>query len=368
MHVSSLNSISPAQARRRVWRWLGWGGVMALLGVIGVGVLTMLRPPGRLSARDVVTVQVRSRTGQVGTAILVRHADRWVGSAADFPPGSVTHVHPPADTGFFLVRADPGGFFRAYADRSPHRGEPLDYRDPLPGSLSHADGPQPGFYDPDVGANHTLDGEAFSGPSPRPLDPFPLVVDGDRLEIALRAECPSDLPVRPAWCGAAGEGPRGLPAGAVVVLPLHGQIRVLSERGLRAGVDPTRPLTEQELRAWGFTVAHTVSELEQLGAIERRVVWLQHDTLGDVSAAWAQARNEEGTAFGVLDGTMADLADRIGLGENAAGWIQPGTGRPVFALVRARCRDAPGRGQTSDWLSVSWLLTATTSALRQSCP
>jgi len=103
MHVSSLNSISPAQARRRVWRWLGWGGVMALLVVIGVGVLTMLRPPGRLSARDVVTVQVRSRTGQVGTAILVRHADRWVGSAADFPPGSVTHVHPPADTGFFLV-------------------------------------------------------------------------------------------------------------------------------------------------------------------------------------------------------------------------------------------------------------------------
>src|SRR5437660_620253 len=83
---------------------------------------------------------------------LVRQIHRWVGSVADFPPGSVAHhLQPKTGPGLFLVRAT-NGTFRAYADRSPHRGQPLEYRDPLPGTVNDACGLQPGFYDPVAGA------------------------------------------------------------------------------------------------------------------------------------------------------------------------------------------------------------------------
>ena len=304
-------------------------------------------------------------------ATLIRQDDRGVGSAADFPPGSVAHAQPPGGPGFFLVRAASGTLFRAYADRSPHRGQPLEYRDPLPGTANHADGPQPGFYDPAAGANHTLDGESFSGPAPQPLDPFPVVTDGDRLEIGTHAVCPSDLAQLPAWCGAPDEGPRALPAGQAVILLLpHRWVDILSEPGLRAGVEPVRRLTEQELRAWGFEVAHTPSDLERLSAAGARVLWIHRAALGQVDPAWARARYAEGRAVGVLDGTVADLVDRLGLGENGVGWIQPGGTRPVFALAfmwSSSCPASSGRGQRSDWLSLSWLLAATRAALADPC-
>jgi hypothetical protein len=263
-----------------------------------------------------------------------------------------------------LVRAA-GETFRAYADRSPHSGQSLEYRDPLVSTLNDADGPQPGFYDPDVGANYTLDGEAFLDPASRPLDPFPLIVETDHVEIGLHAVCPSDLLQPPAWCGASSDGPRALPAGqAVVLLPPVGWVMVTSELGLRAGADPVRRLTEQELRAWGFEVVYTAPDLERLAAVGARVLWVHHDALSAVDPAWARERYADCRAIGVLDGTVADLADRFGLGENGAGWIQPGGTRPVFALLRANpCPNSTGRAQTSDWLSLSWLLSASCGSL-----
>jgi hypothetical protein len=132
------------------------------------GVVLVLVPEQRV-ASETVDAPVHVHGESDGRALLVRQGDRWVGRVADFPASSVAHFQPRGSPGFFLVR-DASGSFHALTDRSPHRGQPLDFRDPLPGTLNHADGLQPGFYDAEAGANHTLDGEPFEGPAPRPLE------------------------------------------------------------------------------------------------------------------------------------------------------------------------------------------------------
>ena len=65
---------------------------------------------------------------------------------------------------------------------------------------------------------------------------------------------------------------------------------------------------------------------------------------------------------------VAHLVDRFGLGPDRAGWIQPAGTRPVFALAGSFSWPAlSGRGQRSDWLSLSWLLAATQAALADPC-
>jgi hypothetical protein len=220
------------------------------------------------------------------------------------------------------------------------------------------------LYDPAAGSVFTLDGEPLQGPAPRPLDPFPLVVAGDRIEVGTRAVCPSELVQRPAWCGGPLDGPRALPAGqAAVLVPPGGWVRVLSEPGLRAGAEPARRVMENELRAWGFEVVHTRTDLERLSAAGARVLWIHRDALDWVDREWARAQYANCHAIGVLDGTVADLVGRFGLGENSGGWTQPGGTRPAFAQVRVSCPTSMSHGQTSDWLTLGWLLGSTRSAL-----
>lgn len=328
------------------WRWLGWGSVLGCLVLGLVGVVAFLAPPAARGGGDAtVTAHVRLRDGSLTTAVLAREPDGWVGRAADFPIGAVAHVQPRgASPGFFLVRAD-SGMFRGYADRSPHRGEPLQLRQPL--APGHVEGVQLGLYDPSAGAQYTLDGEPFLGPGPRPLDPFPLRLDGERLVIRTHALCPDSS--AQAWCGAGEDGPRVLDRGRAVVLLVRASIAVFSEPGLRAGDTPTRRLTAQELRAYGFEVAHSVDELHLAVSAGARVVWIDAAALARVPTDWARRWYDLGVAIGVLDGTLADLAERFGIGANNASWIQPGTGRPVFALARSG-------GQASDWLNVAALL------------
>jgi hypothetical protein len=79
---------------------------------------------------------------------------------------------------------------------------------------------------------------------------------------------------------------------------------------------------------------------------------------------WARAQYANCHALGVLDGTVADLVRRFGVGENSGGWIQPGSTRPAFALVHVfPCPTSTGGGQTSDWLTLGWLLASTRGAL-----
>lgn len=343
------------------WRWLSRAGVIVRLAGIAGGVVLLLRSAESTVPAEAVEVTVHVRGGLDQQAMLVRQADRWLGQTADFPPDSVAHVQVSDSPGFFLVH-EAGGSFHAISDRSPHRGQPLEFRDPLPGTASHADGPRAGFYDAAFGANHTLDGEPFAGPAPRPLDPFPLAVEGERIEIATRALCPPDLGVPPPWCGA-GAGPRALAAGQVVVfLPPGSQLVVLG--GPAAGTG--RRLGEAELRAWGAEVVLSRPEMERLAA-GARVLWLHRDALPLVDPVWVRRQYDQGRAVGVLDGTMADLQCWFGLGDNRPSWwIQPGSGRPVFAQVHAH--DVHRRQQRSDWLTLSWFLTASRAAMLESSP
>jgi hypothetical protein len=95
-------------------------------------------------------------------------------------------------------------------------------------------------------------------------------------------------------------------------------------------------------------VSRSSSPLGEVDTVVRngaRVVWIDAAMLDRVPAERAQGWYRAG----VLEGTMADVSELLGLGSNAPGWIQPGSGRPVFAR-------AMPNGQSSDWLTVSWRL------------
>jgi hypothetical protein len=93
-------------------------------------------------------------------------------------------------------------------------------------------------------------------------------------------------------------------------------------------------------------------------------MWLHRQALQQIDPGWVSAGFAEGRAVGVLDGTMLDLVDRFGLGNNGPSWIQPGTGRPVFALVQARdCPKGPLRRQSSVWLTLSMLMATSRAAV-----
>lgn len=197
----SKQAVLPS-SRPPALRWLGWMTVLALLAILGAGMLAFLWPPEQRVHEKVVVGAVRVGLGWPHlSAVLARRPDGWAGAVRDFPSGSVTHFRPESSPGFFLVRSA-DETFRAWSDRSPHRGQPLEWRNPLPGTERHCDGPKPGFYDPMYGANHLADGTPFSGPAPRPIDPLPLTIEGDRLVIASHAACPPDLGYPPRWCRA----------------------------------------------------------------------------------------------------------------------------------------------------------------------
>jgi hypothetical protein len=178
----------------------------------------------------------------------------------------------------------------------------------LPGTSNYANGPQPGFYDPAAGANHTLDGEPFQGPAPRPLDPFPLALAWPEVEIATHALCPHDLTEPPSWCGS-GEGPRALRAGQVIVLlPPGARLQVIG--GPASGA--SRSVGDQELRSWGAEVAHSAAEMEQVASAGANVLWLHQDALPLIDQTWVRSQYDQGRAVGVLDGTMSDLSHWFG--------------------------------------------------------
>jgi hypothetical protein len=160
--------------------------------------LMVLWPPD--GARSVVSGQVLAWAGQATSASLVYRDGRWRGSTNDFPPGSTVHFRPQEHPGFYLVRYSEGSF-RALADRSPHRGQRLEWRDMrfrwAPG-LSETTW---GFNDGD--STFFTDGFPASGPTPRPLDLFPVAVEAGQVRVAPYAQCPPRPHARPhlqPWC------------------------------------------------------------------------------------------------------------------------------------------------------------------------
>jgi hypothetical protein len=96
-------------------------------------------------------------------------------------------------------------------------------------------------------------------------------------------------------------------------------------------------------------VVHTMGDLDTAVHGGARVVWIDGRLMDLVPPDWAKAWYRAGVSIGVLDGTIADLADRFGIATNNGNWLQPGSELPVFAL-------AMPDGYSSDWLSVHWLL------------
>jgi hypothetical protein len=68
------------------------------------------------------------RTGaQAAAAVrLVRDREGWVGAAADFTPGSLVHIRPPGQTGFFVGRLGDDSF-HAFGDRNTTNGRALKW-------------------------------------------------------------------------------------------------------------------------------------------------------------------------------------------------------------------------------------------------
>ncbi len=168
-------------------RWIAWALVLGVAMALVVVAIVVLWPPDRM--RSVVSGQAYVwGGGQTLSAMLVYRDGRWVGATDDFPPGSTTHFQPREHPGFYLVRY-PDGTFRAMADRSPHRGQRVEWRDTRPGSRWVPRGPKGGFVDGD--SVFATDGFPEQGPAPRPLDTFPLAIEAGRLYVASYAHCPS---------------------------------------------------------------------------------------------------------------------------------------------------------------------------------
>lgn len=122
-----------------------------------------------------------------------------------------------------------------------------------------------------------------------------------------------------------------------------------------------RPLGVEELRGWGFTVVRTAAEFER-AATGARILWLHPDAIPAVDATWLRARYDAGLEVGLLDGTMAELGDALGLPLNRPGMLQAGNPWPVLAHAERReCPSGSARagsygGGGSEWLYFGWLL------------
>jgi hypothetical protein len=185
--ITMVNRVATQHADAPVLRWLAWALVVALaLGAVAVALVVLASPRGWL---DVVSGRVEGWDGAETRASLTLRDGRWAGAVADFPPRSTTHFAPRGLPGFYLVRY-PDGAFLALADRSPHRGQRVEWQNPRAGSqFSSNPGPKAGFNDGD--SIFFADGFPETGPAPRPLDAFPLTVEAGYVYVAPYAPCPS---------------------------------------------------------------------------------------------------------------------------------------------------------------------------------
>lgn len=143
--------------RRMMFRWLGWGAVLALLGQWSVGFLSFFTP---------------KRLGAFGGTVVA-------GQAADFKVGDVKIVR----EGKFYVTRVPEGFFALYW-KCPHLGCTVPWVDQDPampgppggGDLAYVDHGR--FKCPCHGSIYNRYGQIIQGPAPRPMDRFPVKIDG----------------------------------------------------------------------------------------------------------------------------------------------------------------------------------------------
>jgi cytochrome b6-f complex iron-sulfur subunit len=142
--------------RRMMFRWMGWGAVLVLLGQWSIGFVSFFTP---------------RRLGAFGGEVIA-------GAVSDFKLGDVKVNR----AGKFYVTRVPEGFLALYW-KCPHLGctVPWAYADPaMPGP---PDGGDQAFIDhgrfkcPCHGSIYNRYGQIIQGPAPRPMDLFPLKID-----------------------------------------------------------------------------------------------------------------------------------------------------------------------------------------------
>jgi len=156
--LDELESGQKARVTRRLWfRWVGWGAVLAVLGQWSIGFISFFTP---------------KRLGAFGGTVPA-------GVASDFKIGDVKVIR----EGKFYVTRVPEGFFALYW-KCPHLGctVPWAEGDPAmpgpPGAGDQAFTDKRRFKCPCHGSIYNRYGQIIQGPAPRPMDLFPLKIDG----------------------------------------------------------------------------------------------------------------------------------------------------------------------------------------------
>ena len=144
-------------SRRLAIRWAGWGSILLLLAGWANGFLGFFRP---------------GRVGAFGGIVSA-------GTVDELEVGEVKAV---TDGKFYLVRV-PEGFIALWW-KCPHLGctVPWKENDPvMPGDTGFA---QEGRFNcPCHGSIYNRYGQIIQGPAPRPMDRFPLTVEGGRIRV-----------------------------------------------------------------------------------------------------------------------------------------------------------------------------------------
>jgi cytochrome b6-f complex iron-sulfur subunit len=156
--LEALEGEQRGRVTRRMWfRWVGWGAVLAILGQWSIGFISFFTP---------------KRLGAFGGTVTA-------GTVAEFNVGDVKVVR----EGKFYVTRVPEGFFALYW-KCPHlgctvpwaEGDPAMPGPPGPGDQAFTDHGR--FKCPCHGSIYNRYGQIIQGPAPRPMDRFPVAIDG----------------------------------------------------------------------------------------------------------------------------------------------------------------------------------------------
>jgi cytochrome b6-f complex iron-sulfur subunit len=143
--------------RRMMFRWMGWGAVLVLLAQWSIGFISFFTP---------------KRLGAFGGTVPA-------GTVSDYALGDVKIIR----EGKFYVARVPEGFLALYW-KCPHLGCTVPWADQDPampgppgaGDLAFTDKGR--FKCPCHGSIYNRYGQIIQGPAPRPMDLFPLKIDG----------------------------------------------------------------------------------------------------------------------------------------------------------------------------------------------
>jgi len=156
--LEQLEEGQRGRVRRRLWfRWVGWGAVLAIAGQWSIGFISFFTP---------------KRLGAFGGTVTA-------GIAPDFKLGDVKVIR----EGKFYVTRVPEGFFALYW-KCPHLGCTVPWADGDPAMPGPPGAGDQAFTDhgrfkcPCHGSIYNRYGQIIQGPAPRPMDRFPVNIDG----------------------------------------------------------------------------------------------------------------------------------------------------------------------------------------------